>query len=93
MNKLIRARWVDSDTFLTNPLLHLESLIPKPSEANRGELPNIIATWDPFNGMNAGVLLVRIDYWSVAFFARALAYRYYGGGRVSWHPDQVSNRR
>lgn len=52
-----------------------------------------MATWDPFNGFNAGVLFLRVDYWTLMFFARALAYRYYGGGRISWHPDQVGARR
>ncbi len=71
--------YVDADTFITNPSVHLETLIPDPIPAKGDQpakpQPGIMAGVD-CEGPNAGVMMMSVEWWTLQFLVRSLAYRY-----------------
>lgn len=65
----ITYSWVDSDTVLLNPNIPLETFLP-PSD-----FPDVhmLLTKD-WNGMNAGVFMIRVHPWSIQLLSAAIAY-------------------
>ncbi|KAM0562307.1 hypothetical protein ACHAPJ_001994 [Fusarium lateritium] len=75
--------WVDRDTFILDPCRPVSSFLPpktprKRSEAKtkRQEDVHLIVSKD-WNGLNAGVFLVRVDRWAIDFFSDLLAFRHF----------------
>jgi len=71
-----RASWFDADSIIMNQLLPLEVFIPP------GDFKHInwLAAKD-FNGLNAGVFIIRVCPWTLDLLTRTMTYKHY-------HPDE-----
>ncbi|KAF9523221.1 hypothetical protein CPB83DRAFT_887063 [Crepidotus variabilis] len=78
--------WTDMDTFVVNPSIPLESLLP-PSDSSEKDTSFFLGNRDA-NGFNAGSFFIKVDPWSVQLLAMALAepYLQYQSGAVA-HPE------
>ncbi|SPJ73694.1 uncharacterized protein FTOL_03424 [Fusarium torulosum] len=78
--------WVDRDTLVLDPCRPISSFLPPIShkhkdntdkrQGHQKEEPHLIMTKD-WNGLNAGVFLVRVDRWAIDFFSDLLAFRHF----------------
>lgn len=78
--------WVDRDTLVLDPCRPISSFLPPIShkhkyntdkkQGSQKEEPHLIMTKD-WNGLNAGVFLVRVDRWAIDFFSDLLAFRHF----------------
>ncbi len=68
--------WVGPKSFVVDYNLHLESLIPVIDKSDQKILPNVLLG-SASQGSFQDLMLVKVDYWSMTFFARAHAYPYY----------------
>ncbi|KAM0237399.1 hypothetical protein ACHAP5_009029 [Fusarium lateritium] len=81
-----RLNWLfyaDRDTLILDPCRPISSFLPPISHKhayNKDERekrePHLIMTKD-WNGLNAGVFLVRVDRWAIDFFSDLLAFRHF----------------
>jgi hypothetical protein len=65
--------WFDANTLVINPLIAVENFLPP----HNLDGINLVVTED-WNGLNNGVLLIRVAAWSVDLLANILAYPTYG---------------
>ena len=66
--------WVDADTIILNPYVPIDTFLP-PQGTEFDDI-NLLFSND-WNGLNNGVFPVRVNQWSVNFFAAIVAYRHY----------------
>lgn len=69
---------MDADTVVMNPNIPLDIFLP-PQE--RFASINLLISND-FNGLNAGVFLLKINSWTVEFLSAIISYRYYKYGKL-----------
>jgi len=75
--------WADSDSSIINPNISLDSFIPP---EDKDEIHFIIS--DDFNGLNAGMFLIRVHPWSLSFLMKACTYTYYNKDTYLLFVDQ-----
>jgi len=83
--------WADNDVIIPNPNIKLESFLP-------GEKMNTVhiitafdsLRFDGYDGINAGVLLIRVHEWSLNLFMRVMTYPYYNKEKPILYADQTS---
>eukprot|EP00833_Pecoramyces_ruminatium_P006880 jgi/Orpsp1_1/1180912/evm.model.c7180000075104.1 len=75
--------WVDGDTVLTNPNIELEAFIPENNNIH-------FVAADDYNGLNAGVFLIRVHSWSLNFLMTTSSYAYYHSKKILKYSDQSS---
>ncbi|KPI41583.1 uncharacterized protein AB675_9005 [Cyphellophora attinorum] len=66
--------WFDSDIVLLNPNVPLEVFLPPPTPDNRWDHIQALVCQDS-NGLNTGVLALKVDIWAVKFLASTLSTR------------------
>ncbi|RMZ69818.1 galactosyl transferase GMA12 MNN10 family [Pyrenophora seminiperda CCB06] len=77
--------WHDRDTILTNPNVPLDIFLPPPN--SKFSHVNLVVTKDR-NGLNNGVFFIRVNEWSVRFFAACLSLREWEKGVVLKYSEQ-----
>jgi len=78
--------WADSDVIILNPNIKLETFLPDEKMNNKIHL--IIAR-DPFyNGVNSGVIFIRVHEWSLNLISRVMSYPYYNKEKILRRPEQ-----
>jgi len=83
--------WADNDTLIPNPNIKLESFLPN----ERMYKTHLIAAfdalqWKGYDGLNAGVLLIRVHEWSLKLLMRVMTYPYYNKEKYIINDDQTS---
>ncbi|KAF5010148.1 hypothetical protein FDECE_3694 [Fusarium decemcellulare] len=79
--------WADRDTLVLDPCRPVSSFLPPETRQQRykevrraqkelKDRPQLIISKD-WNGLNAGVFLVRVDRWAIDFFSDLLAFRHF----------------
>ncbi|KAJ3533273.1 hypothetical protein NM208_g2554 [Fusarium decemcellulare] len=79
--------WADRDTLVLDPCRPVSSFLPPETRQQRSkedrraqkdlkDRPHLIISKD-WNGLNAGVFLVRVDRWAIDFFSDLLAFRHF----------------
>ncbi|KAF4962178.1 hypothetical protein FSARC_9752 [Fusarium sarcochroum] len=75
--------WVDRDTFILDPCRPVSGFLPPEIHRQRSDAKtkkqkdlHMIVSKD-WNGLNAGVFLVRVDRWAIDFFSDLLAFRHF----------------
>ena len=69
---LMHTSWYDADTVIINPQIPLEAFVP-PAEFD--DIHLLYAK--DWNGLNAGVFFIRVNWWAAEIMSAVLAYRVY----------------
>lgn len=76
--------WTDLDTIIMNPEMSLETFLP-PDDFD--EVDFIVA--EDWNGMNAGIFMLRISKWSLRYMSDVIAYRdYHEDEELEWEEQE-----
>jgi hypothetical protein len=72
--KLIyHTRWFDADSLIMNPEISPETFLPPHEDHDlHAEHTHLLVTKD-WNGLNTGILFIRVHEWSVRFLSKTLA--------------------
>jgi len=75
--------WVDSDVVLTNPNIKLEVFVPDDNDIH-------LLFSEDHNGLNAGILILRVHSWTLNFLMRVKSFQYFNKGDDLFFVDQTA---